>query len=152
VAPATAAPPTSAAAPATAPSADSAKNSRDSSGQDNSKTVRRVAEMGLLTLGVAAIAVGTVEAFRLKSKNEEIQQLCGSSATCVGDYDRYKSLHDDASAARTISWASFGVGGAALAGSALLFFTENSGKTAALGSIAPHFSSQEIGLQWARRW
>ncbi len=133
--------------------AASEPTARDSFEPERPKTLRRVAEYGLLALGVAGVVTGTVEVVRLKSKNDEINNICpGDRCLTSETFAKYTLLGEEAASARTISWIGFGVGGAAVAGSALLFFTEPSGKHAGMGSILPGFIPQGVGLQWARTW
>src|SRR5262249_35053830 len=119
-------------------------------------TGRRIAEYGLLGLGVGGLAFGTVELLRFSSKNDEIAQTCGVGLRCPTPeaHASYLSLRDEATTARTMSWVGFGVGGAALVTSAVLVLTEPSSRTAAseMGTFVPIVGVRGSGVAWERAW
>jgi hypothetical protein len=98
--------------PTTSPAASSSWNTQ--------KTVAAVVG----GVGVVGVVAGTVFFFNYKSKNDDAKDVCPSGSDCPpGSADRHADLIDDARSARTLTYVGWGVGAAALAGAAALYFT-----------------------------
>jgi hypothetical protein len=75
-------------------------------------------------VGVVGVVAGTVFFLNYKSKNDDAKDVCPSGRDCPpGSADRHADLIDDARSARTLTYVGWGVGAAALAGAAALYFT-----------------------------
>jgi len=90
-----------------------------SSDRDRSPNYKALALGGV---GVGALAVGTIFAFRYKSANDDAKGICPSSTGCslqeIADHDR---LVEEATTARSWTYVGFGVGVFALSGAAALY-------------------------------
>lgn len=75
------------------------------------------------SLGLGAIAVGTVMGLRYRKANADAKDICPSNHDCtiqqIQDHDR---LVDDAKSARAWSYAGFGVGALGLVGAGALWY------------------------------
>jgi hypothetical protein len=133
-APAPAPAPESAPAPALesapAPAAESAPASSDPA------STRRWIGVGVAAAGVAGVALGTVFGLGAKSKLDESNQNdhCDKADTCD---PTGLALRHDASTAATLSTVMFVVGGVALAGGAVLYFTAPRPATTIGFALAP---------------
>lgn len=106
-------------------------------------------------LGVAGLAVGTGFALTFHARNQDADAACPSGRGCTeDDVVRYNRAIDEAKTARWLSATAFSIGGAALIGGAMLWFTtdrQHSGNavTASLNleprSLAP---SATISGRW----
>lgn len=84
--------------------------------------------------GLAGIAVGTVFAANYHSKNDDARAICPQGFNCTpAQVDQHAQLVDDAKTARTWAYVGFGVGGAALIGAAVLYFTGDYGARPSTG-------------------
>jgi len=92
------------------------------------------------TVGVVGVVLGSVFGASAFSKWSSAKTACG---TGCGPNDPAQSLKNDASSAATLSTAMFAVGGAALVGAAVLWFTAPSG---AQVQVAPAVGGQSMGL------
>ncbi len=83
---------------------------------------RRWIGVGLAAAGVVGVAVGAVFGFSAKSKLDESNQdnNCDKQDTCNG---KGLTLRQDAGNAATLSTVLFAIGGVAVAGGAVLYFT-----------------------------
>ena len=111
---------------------------------------QRLIAYGLGGLGVVGVAVGTAFGLTAISKNDE-----SNAKGCFGDecIASAATLRKDARSAGTLSTVAFAVGGAALAGGAVLFFTAPSSKTPAQRasarlSLGPGAATLAIGSAW----
>lgn len=124
-------PPAPEAAPAPAPeSAPAPEPPRDPA------STRRWVGVGVAAAGVAGVALGTVFGFSAKSKLDQSNQdnHCDKADTCD---PTGLALRHDASTAATLSTVMFVVGGVALAGGAVLYFTAPRPATTVGLAIAP---------------
>jgi hypothetical protein len=128
-APVSAPAPTHDSAPASAPTPESA------SPPDPGAT-RRWLGVGIAAAGVAGVAIGAVFGLDAKSKLSQSNQdnHCDSHDTCDGTG---LSLRSSASNAATLSTVLFAVGGVALAGGALIYFTAPHASTTLGLAVAP---------------
>jgi hypothetical protein len=96
-------------------------------------------------VGVVGIALGTVFGLRVESKNNHSNSICPTGQLCSPqDQDRYHSSVSDAKSARTLSFVSFGVGGAALATGIILVVTAPKAKPAKV-SFVPAIDIGRLG-------
>jgi hypothetical protein len=128
-APATATP----AAPSTPPTSDQS----DASTWSGQKTVAVV----VAGVGVVGIVVGSIFGASAFSKWSDAKSACGAGC---GSNDPAQTLRTDAQSAATLSTAGFAVGGVAIAGAALLWFTAPSGSGQV--QVAPSVGAQSMGL------
>ena len=88
-------------------------------------------------LGVGALTVGVVMAFKYRSANDDAKDICPSNHGCsiqqIQDHDR---LVDDARSARAWSYAGFTAGGLGLAGAGLLWFFQRPSKSTSASARA----------------
>jgi len=84
-------------------------------------------------VGVIGVGIGSFFGLRAISKNKDAESLCRNGYVC--EDPQGPVLADDARAAARISTITFVVGGAALAGAAVLYFTspKQPAVTAAVG-------------------
>jgi|WetSurMetagenome_2_1015567.scaffolds.fasta_scaffold531645_1 hypothetical protein len=96
-------------------------------------------------VGVVGVALGTVFGLRVESKNNTSNSICPTGQLCSPqDQDRYHSAVSDAKSARTLSFVSFGVGGAALATGIVLVVTAPKAKPAKV-SFVPAIDVGRVG-------
>jgi hypothetical protein len=89
---------------------------------------QRVLGLTLAGAGVVGVGLGAFFMVRSNDKLDERDAICPSSTNCEpGAQDRIDTLTNEADSARTASFVSFAVGGAAVLGGAVLFFTAPSG-------------------------
>lgn len=84
-------------------------------------TPQRITGIAIGGLGVAAVALGAFAGLHANSTYNDAISACGGNTSCTSANGL--SLRSSASSWATISTVSFVVGGAALAGGAVLFFT-----------------------------
>jgi serine/threonine-protein kinase len=85
---------------------------------------QRTVSVAVAGLGVVAVAAGTYFFVNFGSKNDEARKICPASVDCEpGDVSRHSQLVDDARRSRTLGYVGVGVGAAAIATGAVLFFT-----------------------------
>jgi len=132
-APAPAPPSESAPAPESAPSPESAPAPAPAS---DPASTRRWIGVGVAVAGVAGVALGTVFGLGAKSKLNQSNQdgHCDTADTCDA---AGLALRHDASSAATLSTVMFVVGGVALAGGAVLYFTAPRPQTTIGFAVAP---------------
>lgn len=95
-------------------------------------------------VGVLGLGLGTVMALEYKSKNDDAKAICPSGIGCsAGEIASHASLVSDAKMFRTWSYVGFGVGGAALIGAAVLYFTPSSASSRASGFVAAPFAGAD---------
>ena len=133
---------TAPAAPVVATQGSPSADQRPSDG----KTQRVVAYV-LGGVGIVGIGVGTVFGLNAISKNKESNENGCNGNECTS---AAAETRRDAQSAGTISTVAFVVGGAALAGGVVLFFTaprRKSGMTARV-TLAPSGGNVELGAVW----
>lgn len=95
-------------------------------------------------VGVLGLGVGAVMALEYKSKNDDAKAICPSGMGCsAGEIASHASHVSDAKTFRTWSYVGFGVGGAALIGAAVLYFTPSSASSRASGFVAAPFAGAD---------
>jgi len=92
----------------------------DSSKGPSRGTPQRIAGIAIAGVGVAAAALGAYAGFHAKSTYNDAIAACGGNTSCTNANGL--SLRNSASSWATVSTVSFAIGGAALAGGAVLFF------------------------------
>jgi len=112
--------------------------------------------IGLVVVGagVVGVAVGTAFFLSYKSKNDSAIGICAGDAASScdpGDKSHHDSLVEDAKRARTAGFISAGIGGAALATGAILFFTAPSASNAGF-TAAPLVAEGVVGAVLRRNW
>ena len=132
------------ASPSAAPASAATAPEQSSPGK-----TQRIIAYGLGGLGVVGLGLGTAFGLTAISKNDE-----SNSKGCFGNdcISSAAGLRRDARSAGTLSTVAFAVGGAALAGGAILFFTAPSSKpsqrASARISVAPGGALLAIGQAW----
>ncbi|HEX3850304.1 MAG TPA: hypothetical protein VHW01_05020 [Polyangiaceae bacterium] len=113
--------------------------------QSPQRSARRVGyTLALAGAGVAAVGVGAILGLEYKSKNDDAKQICPAGVGCSNaDIDSHASLVSDAKTFRTWSFVGFGVGGAALAAAAVLYFAPQSSNSPASGWLAAPFVTRD---------
>jgi hypothetical protein len=114
---------------------------------DRSRTERFIA-IGLGGAGILGVGIGSFFGLRSIAKHSDYEQLCtaGACAPAAGP------IHDDAVAAGNASTVAFVLGGALIAGGAVLWFiAPRPSSTAGLG-IAPSIGSSGAGAVVAGGW
>ena len=106
-------------------------------------------------VGVAAIGTGVVYNLLARAENKKVEDACGSTpatectVTSAAERQDLQDHVDTAKRQRTISYVSFGVGGAALLGGTVIFLTERSGpaprSTWVSPSVGPRSASLLVG-------
>lgn len=108
-------------------------------------------------VGVVGVVAGTVFFLNYQSKNDDAKDICPSGNDCPpGSANRHADLIDDARSARTLTYVGWGVGAAALAGAAALYFTApkteaaptaaRAGKLSFVPAVAPgHYCAELSG-------
>jgi hypothetical protein len=124
-----------------------------SGGWNTQKTVAAVVG----GVGVVGVVAGTIFFLNYQSKNGDAKDVCPSGRDCPpGSADRHADLIDDARSARTLTYVGWGVGAAALAGAAALYFTApkteaaptaaRAGSLSFVPAVAPgHFGAELSG-------
>jgi hypothetical protein len=116
----TAKPPVVAAAAVIAP----AKQTPDADSDPNAGRGQRRAALVLGGVGVGATVAGIAFGLQFLANNHDAKNVCPTSYGCTeAEIEQHAAYIDDAHAARTRAYVSFGVGAAALAGAAVLYFT-----------------------------
>ncbi len=114
---------------------------------DRSRTERTIA-IGLGGAGLVAVGIGSFFGLRSIAKHSDYERLCtvGACAPAAGP------IHDDAVAAGNASTVAFVLGGALIAGGAVLWFiAPRASSTARLG-VAPSIGSSGAGAVVAGGW
>jgi hypothetical protein len=118
-------------APAAPPAADQGESSWNG---------QKTAAVVIGSVGVVGVVLGAVFGASAFSKWSSAKTACG---TACGPDDPAQSLKNDASSAATLSTVTFAVGGAALVGAAVLWFTAPSG---AQVQVAPTVGAGATGI------
>lgn len=110
----------------------------DSTSQGPSRgTTQRIVGIAIGGVGIAAAALGTYAGLHANSTYNDALGACGGTTTCSSGNGL--SLRSSASTWATVSTASFIIGGAAIAGGAVLYFTaphDHAAQSPAVG-VAP---------------
>jgi hypothetical protein len=112
--------------------------STDASSQGRSAgATQRIVGIAVGGLGIAAAALGTYAGLHANSTYKDALGACGGTPTCTSANGL--SLRSSASTWATVSTASFIIGGAAIAGGAVLYFTapHDHGAQAPTVGVAP---------------
>jgi len=103
-------------------------------------------------VGVASLAVGTLFGLEVGSKNSKSASICPTGQPCTPKQKaNYDSSVSDARTARTLAVVSFGVGAAALATGAILFFTAPSANSTRV-SLVPAMDLNRLGATLQGVW
>ncbi len=86
----------------------------------DSKGMLRVSSVVLAAVGVVAVGFGVVMSFKVKSTNDELDQIFAGQKY-VTDVGRIEQLQSDGSSYQTLQWVGYGVGAAAVAGAVTTF-------------------------------
>jgi len=127
-----------------------APNAPPAADQGSPGRTQRIIAYGLGGLGVVGLGLGTAFGLTASSKNDESNSKGCFGNDCIGVA---ADLRKDARSAGTIATVAFAVGGAALAGGAILFFTAPSSKVpsaraSARVSLGPGGALLAIGSAW----
>ena len=99
---------------------------------------RKLIALGLGGGGVVAIGVGLVFGAKASSTYSDAEKLCGKDLVCsMENFDRGKKLVSDARSAGTISTVLVGVGVAAAAAGAIVYFTAPKAPERATARLVP---------------
>ena len=104
-------------------------------------------------IGVAGLVVGGIELARFQDKKREANDVCPGGACYEPEHSAAVSLLDEAHNARTIGIVAGSVGGVALVGAAILWFTAPSGSTGAKRvTLLPSTTGRDVGLSLGGAW
>jgi hypothetical protein len=121
-------------------------------GKPAGMSTKRKAALAVGAVGLVAIGGGVFFGLRAKGFEKDADELCPMEACATqADVDEANDLLDKGKSSALLSNISFGVGGAALVGAAILWFTggpPSSSETA----IAPSISPTHAGLAWTGRF
>jgi len=84
------------------------------------KGMLRISSVVLAAVGVVAVGFGVAMSFKVKSTNDELDQIF-SGQKYVTDVGRIEQLQSDGSSYQTLQWVGYGVGAAAVAGAVTTF-------------------------------
>ena len=99
---------------------------------------RKLIALGLGGGGVVAIGVGLVFGAKASSTYSDAEKLCGSDLVCsTENFDKGKKLVSDARSAGTISTVLVGIGVAAVAAGAVVYFTAPKAPERATARLVP---------------
>jgi hypothetical protein len=87
---------------------------------DGAARVLRVSSVVLAAVGVLAVGFGAVMSLKVKSTNDDLEQLYAATPY-VTDSVRVQQLESDGSRYQTLQWVGYGVGAAAFAGAVATF-------------------------------
>jgi hypothetical protein len=75
-------------------------------------------------LGVVGLVGGAAMGLQYLASQDDAKQICRGTPSCTeGDVARHRELVEDAKTGKRWAFVGFGVGGAALLGAGLLYFT-----------------------------
>lgn len=104
--------------------------------RDNPGSGRRTLGLAIAGVGVVGLASGAVFGILTLNKKSKIEELCGGNAgQCTAPAGSVDPERESASTTATISTASFIVGGLALIGGGVLYFTAPSSSTPSAAQI-----------------
>jgi hypothetical protein len=108
---------------------------------------RKFIALGLGGGGVVALAVGLVFGAKASSSYDDAKKLCGDKLVCsMENFDKGKKLVSDARSAGTISTVLVGVGIAAAAAGAVVYFTAPKAPERATARLVPVPQDGGMGL------
>lgn len=115
---------------------------------------RRTLGLAVAGVGVVGLASGVVFGILTLNKKSKIEELCGGNAgACNAPAGSVDSERESAKTSATISTASFVVGGAALLGGGLLYFTAPSAvSSTAKMRVTPNVGSNGGGMGLEGIW
>jgi len=122
----------------------------------------RIASYAAFGVGVVGLGAGTFFALSSKTKQDDLKNLCGGSASmCQLDAGSPEASHatklnDDAGSAKTMAIVGFGVGGVGIAAGITLFILSSNGSSRATASssgpvaekprVQPYFGFNSAGV------
>jgi hypothetical protein len=108
---------------------------------------RKFIALGVGGGGVVALGVGLVFGAKAMSSNDDAKKLCGDDLSCSPEnFDRGKKLVSDSRSAGTISTVLVGVGIAAVAAGAVVYFTAPKAPERATARLVPVPHDSGAGL------
>ena len=110
-------------------------------------STQRTIGIAVAGAGVAGLAVGVITGFMAGSKHSDAETGC-PERTCVAGTEGADSL-DSFHSLRTVSTVGYVVGGLALAGGAVLYFTAPRGGTSTAGSVRAFIGANRVGVAGA---
>jgi hypothetical protein len=123
--------------------------------RENPGSTRRTLGAAIAGVGVVGLASGVVFGILTLNKKSKIEELCGGNAgNCNAPSGSVDPERESASTSATISTASFIVGGLALVGGGLLYFTAPSSTSPATGRVrlAPRVATNGAGMGLEGTW
>ncbi len=121
--------------------------------RENPGGTRRTLGLVLAGVGVAGLASGVVFGILTVNKKNNIDEKCGGNAgDCKAPPGSLDPERESAQTSATISTASFIVGGLALVGGGLLYFTAPTGSTTGQVRIAPRVANNGGGMGLEGTW
>lgn len=108
--------------------------------------IRKYLTIGAGATGVAVVGIGLVFGAKARSTYNDAKTLCMNMACDPADYNRGTQLIHDARSDATISTVLVAAGGAAIAASAILFFTTPGEREQATARITPIIHDRGTGL------
>lgn len=116
-------------------------------------STRRTLGLAVAGAGLAGLASGVVFGVLTLNKKSHIEELCGGNAgSCNAPPGSVEPERESATTTATISTASFIVGGLALVGGGLLYFTAPSSTTAAQVRLSPRVATSGGGMGLEGTW
>ena len=122
--------------------------------QESVGSGRRTLGLAIAGIGVVGLASGVVFGIITLNKKSKIEELCGGNAgNCNAPPGSVDPERESATTSATISTASFIVGGLALVGGGVLYFTAPSGSsTTAKVRVAPRVGTNGGGMGLEGTW
>jgi hypothetical protein len=124
----------------------------DDTAPSRSGRTRRLIGLGVGGAGVLSVVVGSVFGVQAMGLKSDADDLCGGDIDdCTGDVSASQDKIDDARSKATLSTVFVGVGLAAVAGGAVLYFTapSNSERSA---SLTPVIDGDQVGVALSGRF
>ena len=116
-------------------------------------STRRTLGLAVAGAGVVGLASGAVFGILTLNKKSKIEELCGGNVgTCNAAPGSVNPERESAKTTATISTASFLVGGLALVGGGLLYFTAPAGTSAAQVRVTPRVAQNGGGMGLEGSW
>lgn len=121
--------------------------------RENPGGTRRTLGLAIAGVGVVGLATGAVLGILTLNKKSKIDDGCGGNAgACLAPPGSLDAERESAKTSATISTASFIVGGAALIGGGLLYFTAPTGSGTAKVRVAPRVATDGGGMGLEGMW
>ena len=115
---------------------------------DDLGRVERIAALGLGGAGIVGLALGSFFGLKSISKHSDYEALCGAS----GCSPAAGPIHDSAVAAGNVSTVTFLLGGALVAGGAVLWFMAPKAAPPSALRVVPVVGASNAGLVLAGGW